>query len=797
MLNDLRLALRLLRKRPGFAASAILVLALGIGASTAVFSVLYEALLKPLPYPRAGQIVFLHNSFPQSRLSLAGVSSVDYAEIRPHTELFSETGIYYFNDLTLTGAGAARHVDPVNASAGLFRVLDVKARLGRTIAEEDDRYGAPKVALLSDALWRSAFNADPQILGRAIQLDGEPHTIIGVMPREFQFPYAATELWIPVARKPVEWSEMGRSDKWLQMIARLAPGVTAKQADSALAALSHGLAQRYPSFYPQSSGWRLTMQPLVEEQTKAIRVWLALAFGAVLCVLLIACSNVSALLLVRSTERAGELAVRAALGAARSRIVRQILTETAVLAFFGCFGGILLAVWAVDLSDRYGPLAQGARVEIWTVVFAIGMALLSTIAGGLLPALLSARLSLEQALKSGMTRTSTRGSRSRYLLVAGQIAVAFTLVFSAILLSRSFIKLLQVPPGFSPARLWSGSVALPRKQYRTEDASLRFFQRLEESIAAMPGVESAAAVTSPPFNPSGMLTVNVYFPGRPEPANQPKAQIASALSGYFETMKIPLRSGRTFTPQDLVNGHRVVIIDEEFARAYFRNEDPLGKLVGVGGERDTPSSVIGVVANVENTQLGGPHQPQIYAPDPEELSSAMYLVVRLKNDEDIASAVRSQVAKLDRNVALFDVATMDRRIARSLKVRRYIAFLLNGFALTGLLLAAFGLYGSLSHMVELRRREIGIRLALGAVWQDLVRMIAVQGGSVAAAGMMIGIIGAGFAGRLLRSRLFGVQDDAATWAAVLGLFALAAFLAAWLPARRAVQIEPMEALREE
>ncbi|MBV9765888.1 MAG: ABC transporter permease [Acidobacteriaceae bacterium] len=796
LVSDLRFAWRQIRRRPGFAASAIFVLGLGIGSSTAVFSILYEALLKPLPYPGADRIVFLHNAFPKSQLALSGVSSVDYAELKRHNEIFSATGVYYFNDLTMTGAGDARHVDPVNASASLFRVLRVKPALGRAISEEDDRYGAPKVAVLSDAFWRSAFDANPKVLGSMIHLNGEPYTIIGVMPPDFHFPYPATQLWLPLALKPAEWSEMGRADKWLQMIARLAKGVGPEHAQAALMAVSHHLAQQYPAFYPENVGWHFTMQPLLEEQTKPIRVWLLLAFSAVLCVLLIACANVSGLLLIRSSARSGEFAIRAALGAARYRIIRQILGETALLVGAGCVLGLIFASWAVPLSNRYGPFLRNARVETETIIFVIAMAFLSTLVAGLVPAFVSARMPIEQALKSGSTRTATRGSRWRYALVAGQIAVAITLIFTATLLSRSFLKLMQVSPGFSPDRVWSAAIALPQTQYKNEEADLRFFHRLQERIAALPGVERVSACTAPPFNASGVLTLNVSFPGRADRVNQPKAQVVAALPGYFETMKIPLQRGRAFTQQDL--SLRVVVIDEEFARIYFPREDPIGKQIGIGGEQDRPSRVIGIVANVENSGLGGPHKPEIYAPDPEEMSSSMYLVVRTKNDLDITSAVRNQLAALDPNVALFDVATMNERIAQSVKLRRFIAWLLNGFGAVGLLLAALGLYGSLAHLVELRRREIGIRMALGAVWQHVIRTVVAQGALVVTAGVLMGIAGAIFAGTLVRNQLFGVSTyDTVAWFAVSGILAVAAVLAAWFPAWRAVRIQPMETLREE
>ncbi len=774
------------------------MLALGIGSSTAVFSVLYEALLKPLPYPDANRIVFVFNSFPKSQLSRGSLSAPDYAEVSRQHDVFSQAGVYYFNDFTMTGAGAARHVDAVNASASLFELLGVKPALGRTITSDDDRDSAPKVALLSDTFWRSAFDARPDVLGRTIELNGDAYTIVGVMPRAFHYPYPATQLWVPVALKAGYFAESQRGDKWLQTLARLAPGVNQQQAQSTLLAIGHRLARAYPSFYPEKEGWRFITEPLIEEQTRAIRRWLFLGFGAVLCVLLIACSNVSGLLLIRSTARSSELAIRAALGAAGHRIARQILTETAVLVFAGCAAGIFLAGWAIELINRYGPIAQTAHIQIWTIVFAIAMALLSTFAAGLLPAVASRRVPIEQGLKSGSTRTMTGAVGWRYLAVAAQIGVAVALLFTATLLSRSFIKLMQVAPGFSADHVWTGTVSLPSKSYKDGDRAAAFFKEVQQRLAALPGVELASASAGLPFNPSGGWISDLYFPGRAEGPVRPAARENLVLPGYFEAMKIPLLRGRTFTPNDNEHGERVAIVDEDFVKLYFHGEDPIGKMVANNALRDKAARIAGVVSDVDTDQLGGAHKPEIYWPVPQRHISAMYLAVRTKGAIDITSAVREQVAQVDRHVALFDVATMTERIAQSLKLRRFIAVLLNGFAILGLMLASLGLYGSLAHLVELRRREIGIRIALGAVWQDVVRIVALQGGMVIAGGILMGMVGAMFAGRLVRSQLFGVETyDAATWVTVLAMLLLAAATAAWLPTRRAMRIQPMEALRDE
>ena len=800
VLNDLRFALRQMRKQPGVAASAIATLALGIGASTAVFSLLYGALLKPLPYLQPQRIVFIHNVFPKARTAPSGVSTVDYVELKKHPEVFSDVAEYYFNDLTLTGAGAAKHVDPVNASASFFRILGVKPALGRAITEEDDRYGAPKVALLSDKFWRSAFNGDRHVIGRTIRLDEVPYTIIGVMPQQFQFPYPATQIWLPLALTPTDLEGKGRLDRWAFSIARLAPGVTKEKSAGALRVIGHQLAARlrqFPEFFPEKEDWHFSTAPLVEEQTRSVRNWILLAFGAVFLVLLIACSNVSGLLLIRALSRSTEMAVRAAMGASKTRIFQQVLTETALLVCIGSALGLVVASWLVDLSNRYGPFAQAAKLQGPSVLFGAVTALFCTVLTGLLPAFVSTSLPLEQSLKSGATRMATSGSRLRFAAVAGQVALAVTLLFTATLLSRSFMKLLAVSPGFEAKHVWSGLIQLPQKLYKAPDVQLRFFQNLQEKAAQLPGVESASASAPLPFT-YGVWSLDLSFPGRPELPNQPRAEAAAVLPGYFGVMRIPLRRGRTFTTDDKPPLRPVSVINEEFARVYFPGEDPIGKQVGVGGDRDRPTTIIGIVGDVENSELGGPRKPQIYGSVLYEPVSAMCLVVRTRGDVDITNAVRSEVTKLDPHVALFDVATMDERVGHSLQLRRFVAFVLNAFGGVGLLLAALGIYASLAHLVVLRRREIGIRIALGAAWQNVAGLVWQQGLSVMGAGTLAGTIGAVTAGALLRNEVFGVSTyDDVTWAVVFGVLALMAALAAWLPTHRALKIQPTEALREE
>jgi predicted permease len=796
---DLLFAFRQMRKQPGFALLAVIVLALGIGGSTAVFSVLYQAVLKPLPYPDARRLYFVHNSFPKNQVPAAGVSAFDFAQIERHTDVFANAGIFYWNDLTLTGMGDARHVDVVNASATLFSTLGVKPQLGRTFSAAEDRNGAPGTALLSDSLWRNAFGADPRVLGRTIHLNGEPHTVIGVMPPTFQFPSRETQLWVPVALRRTEFTlEGGRLEKWLHMIARLSPAATPERAQAVLQLIGDQLGSSYPMFYPRSQGWRFTTRQLGDEQTESIRRWLYLAFAAVFAVLLIACINVSGLLLIRATARHAEMAVRMAIGATKSRIVRQILAETGVLASFGCALGIVFAVWSVHLVNLYGPLNQPTPVPGWTLLFAVALALVTTIFAGLLPAMLTASLPVEQALKGGATRTATRGGGWRDGIVAAQVAVAVALVFTAAQLSRSFLNLTRIPPGFEPRHVWSAALTLSGwRDTAVQSWNTRFFEPLLQALASMPGVQAASGSNALPFNPSGVWAEALQLPQQPKRTPPPEAQIDIAFPGYFEAMGIPLLRGRTFTNRDRAGAPLVAVIDEELARRYFPGEDPLGKLIGSGGA-DTPATIVGVVGSVHNSDLGGPGEPEVYYPELQERADAMYLVLRTQGDLNPTSAVRKVIAGLNPGIALFDVRRMDERVAGSLRLRRFVAFLLNGLAVAGMLLAVVGLYGSLAHWVELRRREIGIRVALGARQIQIVRLILAPGGVVVALGLAAGTAGAVAAGLAVESQLFGVRlTDAPAWIGMLGAILISTAISACLPAWRAARIEPSIALRHE
>lgn len=800
LVRDGRFCIRQVRKQPGPALIAVAILALGIGGSTAVFSVLEEAVLKPLPYPDAKRLLFVHNSFPKNQVAVEGVSGFDYAEIRRHTDVFAAAGIFYWNDLTLTGVGDARHIDVVNASASLFDVLGVKPRIGRTFSEAEDRYGVQGTALISENLWRTVLGADPHVLGRTIHLNGAPYTVIGVMPRSFGFPSRETQLWIPVGLRQGEFTiEGGRLEKWLHMVVRLSPSATPQSVNIALAAITDGLASRFPRFYPKEQGWHFTARQIGDEQTESIRRWLYLAFAAVFCVLLIACINVSGLLLIQVTARNGEVAVRLAMGATRRRIAGQILTETCVLACSGCAVGILVALWAVRLVNLYGPLARPTPVQSWTLAFALVLALLGTVCAGLLPAWLAARLPVDQGLKAGATRTSTMRGGWRDAMVGVQVALAVALIFVATLLSRSFLNLTRMPAGFAQSHVWTAAIVLPGGSSYMADQSwnTQFYEPLLDQLAQLPGVEAASSANAIPFNPSGVWTEVLRLPGHPGISPPPQAQVSLVFPGYFETIGIPLLRGRTFTKQDRPGAPLVAVVDEELARRYFPGEDPVGKPIGSGGP-GTPARIVGVVGSVHNRDLGGPREPEVYYPELQERSEATYLLLRTNGRTDPTAAARRILSRLNPGVALFDVRFMDERVAESLRLRRFVALLLNGLALTGLLLAAVGLYGALAHTVELRRREIGIRIALGARRSQIVRMTLARAGIIVAFGAAAGAAGAIAAGSAVRSQLFGVKlTDAASSVFVFAAILISAGVAASFPAWRAAAVDPASALRQE
>jgi putative ABC transport system permease protein len=795
MISDLAYGLRQIRRNTSTAAVCVLVLGIGIGSATAVFTVLYDAMLRPLPYLNPDQLVYVHNEFPQSQLTRTGESAPDFADLTTHREIFSNTAAYFFNDFTMTGTAYAQHVDAVNVSATLFPMLGIPARIGRTYTTDEEHAGS-RVAVLSDSLWRGTFGGDPNAIGRSISLDRDTYQIIGVMPAEFQFPYPATQMWIPLSLSPARFAPRERGRKWLQMVGRLAPRLTPQRANAALVEVSHAYAAAFPDAYPEKAGWHFSCQPMAAQQTAQIRSWLVLAFGAVLCVLLIACINASGLLLVRTTVRQREWAIRASLGATPTRLFRQMFTETWLLALLACGVGIAFAIGEVRLMNDFGPI-RAAAVGPWTYVFALAGAVGSTVLAGIPPAAALLRLPLDRSLKTGDGRIATGQRGWRNVLVAGQIAIAIALLFTATALTRSFIKLLDVPLGFSAEQMWTASIQLPDRGPSSAASSAWFFQTLTSRISALPGVESASA-GSIPFSPGGVRMVDLYFAGRPVPSVPPAAVLNIVLPNYFGTLRIPFLAGRSFSEQEGPASNAVAIVDRAFAQRYFPNQDAIGKLVATQATKDKPYTIVGIVESVASVRLGEPAEPAMYLSELQSGQSATYLVVREAPGQDATAAVRDALREMDPNVALFDVETMAARVSHAVRLRRFVAWLLNSFAMAGLVLAALGLYATLAHLVELRRREVAIRIAVGASHGSVRRLFARHGLLIASAGLLPGMLLALVAGRVTRSFLFGISSfDALTVAVTLLGFFVLALLASWIPIARATRADVLVALRDE
>lgn len=795
LFQDFRFGLRVLRKTPGVSLIVILTLAVGIGSASAVFTVLYDAILRPLPYRDANQLVYVHNRFKRTGLARTGVSGPDFVDLTREHKIFSETGAYYFNDFTMTGTSYAQHVDAVNASATIFPMLGLKPLIGRTFTEQEDSAGS-KVVVLSDRFWQGAFGGDPHTVGRSVELDGTAYRIIGVMPADFNFPFPATEMWVPLSLSPARYAPAERGRKWLQMVARVAPGLTPRRAEEALLELSRSYAEAFPDAYPQQAGWHFSCEQMVDQQAKPIRNWLVLAFGAVICVLLVACVNAAGLLLVRATARQREWAVRAALGASPARMVRQIFVETGVLVFAGCGVGIGFASGAIQLIDEFGPI-HDAAVGPWTYSFAVIVALGSTFLASSSLAFALLKLPLNESLKTGNNHIATSDTSWRNALVAGQIAIAITLLFTATALTRSFIKLLDVPLGFSAERVWTGSIQLPVRGQTAALHSSQFFGNLVNRISSLPGVESASAGFIP-FSPDGMWVVDLNFPGRPKPAVQPSAAVNIVLPDYFRTLRIPLLRGRTFSVEDDMNSRAVAVVDRAFVQEYFRGQDPIGQLVANGATGDKSYRIVGVVGSVEDGELGKKPEPKIYLPELQYGNSAMFLVVREAAGQDVTQAVRHELSKLAPDVALFDVQTMSKRVSHSVRVRRFVVYLLGIFAFVGLLLATLGLYGALAQLVALRQREFAIRVAVGASASDIRRLVAGHSLLIGSAGLLPGIFLAFAAVHVVKSFLFGIRsfDPWTITITAFGFFALALF-ASWSPTMRATWADPMATLRHE
>ncbi len=801
--QDLRYAIRTLRRNPGFTGVAVLTLALGIGANTAIFSVVNAVLLRPLSYKDSERLLMCWQVEPQ--LSRAPVTGPDYLDWKEQSQVFESiaAGTEGLGRASLTGLGEPEAVRAAPVSAGLFEMLGKKAVYGRVIRPDEDRPGHDAVAVLSYGLWQRRFGSDPGVIGRTITLDGKAREVIGVMPRDFVFPEIwglKPDIWVPLA---LARDEKARGQHWLYVLGLLKPHVSLSQAENQMKAL----AERQAKLFPQSNGdIGARIEPLKEYLVGNLANTLLVLFGVVGFVLLIACANVANLMLVRTSTRVRELAVRASLGASRFRLMRQLLTESVLLSLAGGAAGVILAVWAKDLlislsPADYFPRAHEINIDTAVLGFTLGMSVLTGIVFGLVPALQPFRTRLSESLKEGGRRlTQSLESRSlRGLLVVAEVAVALVLMIGTGLLIRSLGNLARVNLGFDPENLLTMKVELPESRYSKAEQAIAFYRDALERVQSLPGVSAAAFTSQLPLGggPNGTIDVE----GRPKSTGfgkGPLVQPTSITRDYFRVMSIPLLKGRTFTGTDASGAKEVVIINEALARSFWPDEDPVGRRLSSSGSNQW-FEVVGVVGNSRRWSISNEFMPEVYFPYAQNPDSNMKLMVRAAVDpQALTGAIRTQISRVDGNIPVYAVSTMKQIVTESASGRQFITLLMEIFALVAMALAAIGIYGVISYSVARQAHEIGIRMALGAERKSVLLLVLRQGLLMTLIGLAVGIGGAVTLTRVLSSLLFGVSaTDPLTFAAVAILLAIVSVLAGWIPARRASRVDPMVALRYE
>ena len=799
LLKDITYGLRSLWKRPGFTAVAVITLALGIGGNSAIFSVVNAVLLRPLPYPEAEHLVQFDGVNPRAGITDSNMSVPDFADWRSQNQVFEQMAGFVTGGSLLVSGDETERVRSAGVTADFFPLMRVVAAQGRVLQPDDSQKGRESVVVLSYGLWQRRFGSDPNIIGKIIRLGGKETTVVGVMPVAFDFP-ARTELWVPFPLDPVAER---RDNRYLNVITRLKPNVRLDQAQAQMDAINQRLAQ---SYVETNSGWSVRLTGLQERMVGAMRSSLLVLLGAVAFVLLIACANVANLLLARATVRQKEIAVRAALGASRFRIVRQLLTESLLLSLIGGALGLLLSFWLtkllIALSPPNSPRFDEIRPDARVIAFTLGLTLITGLVFGLAPAVQAARADLNERLKeAGRSAGSASHNRLRSLMMVSEIALSFMLLVGAGLLIKSFIRLRDVSPGFNPANVLSVRVSIPSAKYAQGEPRTQILRQLEERIESLPGVQSAAAVLSLPLGGDTFNVGRSYIrEGRPAtPEESRNATYLVATPDYFQTLNVPLLSGRGFTNEDTEQTTKVVVVNESMARQLWPGESPLGKRITIWRDEKFPREIVGVVGDTRaslDTEAGS----QMYVPYAQDANwTGMSLVIRTNAEPtSLTAGVRNEIRSVDKGIPLFNVKTMDEVLAISIGPRRTPMLLLTTFAGVALLLAMMGIYGVTSYHVTQRTQEIGIRMALGAQMRDVLKLIVKGGMVLALIGIALGLAGAFALTRLLASLLFGVNPtDVVTFIAVSLCLLGTALLACYLPARKATKVDPLKALRYE
>jgi putative ABC transport system permease protein len=801
-LRNLRFAVRMLGKSPGFAFAAVMTLAVGIGANTAIFTVTSALLLRPFPYRKPEQLVSV---IEQDKSKDRGGTLLRYELVRDINRCFESVAVWTNDNLNLTGSGEPLQVPVARVSPSFFSMLGVQPQLGRLFTEDEGRPEGKPAVVLSDAMWRSRFNGDPNIIGRTVTLDATPSTVVGVLPGNIQFPFVGpADIWTP---RYFEFSLMTperlRSGVgYLQMAARLRPGITLAQANAELAVLNQRYREQNPTAPDADPSIVMSAQSLRNLVVANARGKVLVLSAAVAVVLLIACANVASLLLSRALARKKEIAVRTALGASRGRLVAQLLTESMLLALSAGVLGVglswaatrALVTWGASQIPQGIPIGVDLRVLLFTLI-------VSTVAGimfGTVPALQLARTNPNTTLRDEGRGISTRHARAQMknLLVIGQVALSLLLFVGAGLLLRSFVQLLHVEPGFDAENVLTMNLSLPTVKYAKAERQIAFFDEVVRRVSALPGVRNAATSATLPLN---WIRITPVLPeGQPDvPLSQrPFIDIEAVSPQWFQTMRVPLRAGRDFTVADKAESPKVVIVNEILARHFWPNQNPIGKQIVVGRGPE-PSEVIGVAADIKNKGIDQETQEQLYLPFPQLPWGDMNLLVRTAiAPRSLISAVRAQIAMVDPDQPVTNIQTVEEIMDASRSQPRFTMLLLGVFSATALGLAILGIYGVLSYSVAQRRQEFGIRLALGAEHADILRLVVRQGLMLAITGIIMGLVAALLLTRLMSSMLYHVGSlDVATFLFTPLLFLCIAIFASYLPARRATKVHPIEALK--
>jgi putative ABC transport system permease protein len=795
ILRDSRYALRQLVKTPGFTFVTIVTLALGIGATSAIFSVVNAVLLRPLPFPGSDELVRVYEIVPQyGRFSVAPGTFLDWKQ---QATVFGQMAAISGGRATFTGTEGPEQVPGASVSAELFELLRVQPMLGRTFTQSEDAPGRNSVVVLSHGTWARRFGADPAVLGRSITVNDQPVTIIGVMPPDFYFPARTTEFWIPIALNPANATRGGH---FLAVIARRKAGVTAVQADAEMKTIAARLAQQYE----QNANESAEIVPLHEQIVGSIRPALLTLFAAVAVVVLIACANVANLLLVRASVREKEIAIRTALGAGRKRLVLQMLAESLVLGVAGGALGLLLAYLAIPaiqtLSAGGIPRVDDVSIDARVLGFAALLSIATGIAFGLAPAWQASRSSVGAVLKEGgRSSASSSGRWLRNGLMVVEVALSIVLLVGAALLLRSFSRLTSVDPGFNADRVLSFLVALPRTTYPEDHHRAAFFDQMIRKLQAMPQVRAVGLVQSLPIRGDYVLSFSIQGRSPERPGEEPSANYRSASPKYFQAMGIPVLRGRSFSERDNDTAPKVAVVDQAFVDRHFPDEDPIGKGIDIGNGTDGFYEIVGVVGDVRHAGLDSDPTPTMYVPFRQDMFGGMWVVASTDGDPaDLAPVARQVIRELDARLPAAQMGPLSAVLSESVAQRRFSMLLLGLFALIALFLASVGLYGVVAYTVSQRTQEIGVRMAIGAQAGDVLRMVVGGGMKLAFAGVAIGIAGAMALSRLVASMLYEVTPvDPASYAATTVLLLAVAALACYLPARRAMRVDPLTALRQE